>query len=229
MATHFCIWLWSTPLEMFSCERQNARIRFWWKQKEHRYTHRTSVLWKNSKATAWEDTFALLKRVYLKSGNMTNSEGFSRSANHFFAGILNVFQGKMVRRYGKRTAVWACWQFSVRPIMPHAISSSCAYRIRPRHPGMGIQQTRACVTLSLGFLPPPGAPRAALSLRKYHWYRYLSSLAFGSNPKVIRERIVARRSPDNNGNVSAVRYIQLLSMITDLQRDVNAGAWMFCK
>lgn len=171
----------------------------------------------------------LLKRVYLKSGNMTNSEGFSRSANHFFAGILNVFQGKMVRRYGKRTAVWACWQFSVRPIMPHAISSSCAYRIRPRHPGMGIQQTRACVTLSLGFLPPPGAPRAALSLRKYHWYRYLSSLAFGSNPKVIRERIVARRSPDNNGNVSAVRCIQLLSMITDLQRDVNGGAWMFCK
>ena len=97
--------------------------------------------------------------------------------------------------------------------MPHAISSSCAYRIRPRHPGMGIQQTRACVTLSLGFLPPPGAPRAALSLRKYHWYRYLSSLAFGSNPKVIRERIVARRSPDNNGNVSAV----MRPFYTDIQ------------
>ena len=46
-------------------------------------------------------------RAYLKTGDMTNSEGFFRCTSHFSAGILCVLQGKMRLYSGKRTAVWA--------------------------------------------------------------------------------------------------------------------------
>jgi len=51
--------------------------------------------------------FRIHIRAYLKTGSMTNSEGFFRYASHFSAGILGVLQGKMVRHSGKRPAVWA--------------------------------------------------------------------------------------------------------------------------
>ena len=40
----------------------------------------------------------------LKTGNVTDSEGFFRCASHFDAGILEVFQGKRAQHIGKRTA-----------------------------------------------------------------------------------------------------------------------------
>jgi hypothetical protein len=49
--------------------------------------------------------------VYLKTGEMTNSEGFLPWASHFSAGILAVFQGKMGKHRAKRAAAWAFWQF----------------------------------------------------------------------------------------------------------------------
>jgi len=41
---------------------------------------------------------------YLKTGNVTGSEGFFRCASHFYAGILEVFQGKMAQHGKKRTS-----------------------------------------------------------------------------------------------------------------------------
>jgi len=54
-------------------------------------------------------------RAYLKTGNMTNGEGFFLCASRFFAGILGVLQGKTVKHRGKRAAAWAFWQFSDTP------------------------------------------------------------------------------------------------------------------
>jgi len=48
-----------------------------------------------------------LRRVYLKTGEMTSSEGFLSWASHFSAGILAVFQGKMAQHWAKRPADWA--------------------------------------------------------------------------------------------------------------------------
>ncbi len=47
-----------------------------------------------------------------------------------------------------------------------------ACRICPRRPGVGKQQTKDCESLFIGISPPPGTPRAALTLRKYHYHRY---------------------------------------------------------
>lgn len=65
----------------------------------------------------------------------------------------------------------------------------------------------------IGLSPPPGTPEAALSLRKYHCNRYLSSLfseairEFSQRAQLLRKGAVTREcrlslSPDNNGNVS---------------------------
>ena len=56
-----------------------------------------------------------MPRVYLKTHDVTGSEGFLRCARHFFAGILDVFQGKMTRRTAKRPAVRVRWEFSDTP------------------------------------------------------------------------------------------------------------------
>ena len=65
----------------------------------------------------------------------------------------------------------------------------------------------------IGLSPPPGTPEAALSLRKYHCNRYLSSLfseavrEFSQRAQLLRKGAVPWEcrlslSPDNNGNVS---------------------------
>ena len=65
----------------------------------------------------------------------------------------------------------------------------------------------------IGLSPPPGTPEAALSLRKYHCDRYLSSLfseavrEFSQRAQLLRKGAVPWEcrlslSPDNNGNVS---------------------------
>ena len=65
----------------------------------------------------------------------------------------------------------------------------------------------------IGLSPPPGTPEAALSLRKYHCNRYLSSLfseavrEFSQRAQLLRKGAVPwdcrlSLSPDNNGNVS---------------------------
>lgn len=65
----------------------------------------------------------------------------------------------------------------------------------------------------IGLSPPPGTPEAALSLRKYHCNRYLSSLfsgavrEFSQQAQLLRKGVVPWEcrlslSPDNNGNVS---------------------------
>lgn len=56
-----------------------------------------------------------LPRVYLNTGNVSNGEGYSCCANHFDAGILTVFQGKMVPDSGNRPAAWACCRCLDRP------------------------------------------------------------------------------------------------------------------
>ncbi|HCP70728.1 MAG TPA: hypothetical protein DIT87_01490, partial [Clostridiales bacterium] len=58
-------------------------------------------------SSSTEGTPPFLFRAYLRAGEMTSSEGFLFWANHFSAGILDVFQGKMVRHRAKRPAVWA--------------------------------------------------------------------------------------------------------------------------
>ena len=65
----------------------------------------------------------------------------------------------------------------------------------------------------IGLSPLPGTPEAALSLRKYHYNRYFSSLfseavrEFSQRAQLLRKGAVPREcrlslSPDNNGNVS---------------------------
>ena len=65
----------------------------------------------------------------------------------------------------------------------------------------------------IGISPPPGTPEAALSLRKYHCDRHLSSLfseavrEFSQRAQLLRKGAVPWEcrlslSPDNNGNVS---------------------------
>ena len=65
----------------------------------------------------------------------------------------------------------------------------------------------------IGLSPPPGTPEAALSLRKYHCNRYLSSLFSGAVREFPQRAQLLRKgavpwecrlslSPDNNGNVS---------------------------
>ena len=65
----------------------------------------------------------------------------------------------------------------------------------------------------IGLSPPPGTPEAALSLRKYHCDRYLSSLfseavrEFSQRAQLLRKGAVPWEcrlslSPDNNGKVS---------------------------
>ena len=56
-----------------------------------------------------------LPRVYLNTGNVSNGEGYSCCVNHFDAGILTVFQGKMVPDSGNRPAAWACCRCLDRP------------------------------------------------------------------------------------------------------------------
>jgi len=56
-----------------------------------------------------------LPRVYLNTGNVSNGEEYSCCANHFDAGILTVFQGKMVPDSGNRPAAWACCRCLDRP------------------------------------------------------------------------------------------------------------------
>lgn len=76
----------------------------------------------------------------------------------------------------------------------------------------------------IGLSPPPGTPEAALSLRKYHCNRYLSSLfseairEFSQRAQLLRKGAVTWEcclslSPDNNGNVS-VAGIFIFSRIT---------------
>lgn len=76
----------------------------------------------------------------------------------------------------------------------------------------------------IGLSPPPGTPEAALSLRKYHCDRYLSSLfseavrEFSQRAQLLRKGTVPWEcrlslSPDNNGNVS-VAGIFIFSRIT---------------
>lgn len=76
----------------------------------------------------------------------------------------------------------------------------------------------------IGLSPPPGTPEAALSLRKYHCDRYLSSLfseavrEFSQRAQLLRKGAVPWEcrlslSPDNNGNVS-VAGIFIFSRIT---------------
>lgn len=65
----------------------------------------------------------------------------------------------------------------------------------------------------IGISPPPGTPEAALSLRKYHCNRHLSSLfsgavrEFSQRAQLLRKGAVPWKcrlslSPDNNGKVS---------------------------
>ena len=65
----------------------------------------------------------------------------------------------------------------------------------------------------IGLSPPPGTPEAALSLRKYHCNRYLSSLFSGAVREFSQQAQLLRKgavpwecrlslSPDNNGKVS---------------------------
>jgi hypothetical protein len=76
----------------------------------------------------------------------------------------------------------------------------------------------------IGLSPPPGTPEAALSLRKYHCDRHLSSLfseairEFPQRAQLLRKGAVPWEcrlslSPDNNGNVS-VAGIFIFSRIT---------------
>ena len=74
-------------------------------------------------------------------------------------------------------------------------------------------QLRAVI---MGLSPPPGTPPTALSLRKYHYHRYLSSLPASSNLAAVPKSNtlgksrghrsaflwLAGSSPRNNGNVS---------------------------
>ena len=81
----------------------------------------------------------------------------------------------------------------------------------------------------IGLSPPPGTPEAALSLRKYHCNRYLSSLfseavrEFSQRAQLLRKGAVPREcrlslSPDNNGNVSVAGIFNFVNPFCFLGR-----------
>ena len=57
-------------------------------------------------------------RVYLKTHDVTGSEGFCVAQDIFFAGILTYFKGKMTRRTAKRARCPGALEFSDTPKIP---------------------------------------------------------------------------------------------------------------
>ena len=65
----------------------------------------------------WE--IANSPRVYLKTHDVTGSEGFLRCARHFFRRNTDVFQGKMTRRTAKKGPLSGCvGSFQIHPKIP---------------------------------------------------------------------------------------------------------------